>query len=501
MRKGSGYHNFSTPGRFRTSVLAVALAAVGWSSSAVAASRLVVVPVVVGGGGDPDSALMIALAEGLKQNPQWSVEQGEGLPTLARFRAEPQSPVDVSRLETEVNEAARKIGSDAGAAVTALERIRGELREGAKKAPLGSKGDDLAYRAGGLLVAAHLAAKESGKAKQAAADTSLAFPGRTPDQLERVSAAAKQLLKEAPTGGVKLTLVSRPEGCQIAVNGVAAGKAPVELSALADQPYWAEAHCDGGMVATPKRIVIPASETTARQEVLDAEFERGFAAEGLRRLRFSSPQERRSLEESYARRVSERFDADAVVLASVGELSGADWLNARLYLRSGYLNRQGLVRLEANRANALGRYLATGKDVPGVLRPEEAGALVAAARSAPQVKEPSVSPWYTDIAGWSFLGVGAVAFGIGQWGTNRADDKQAQADALRGDSERQTQLYRDAQSGHFWSGVARIGGLLLASTGVILLLVPEYNNTSSELFGLAPAPMPGGGGLVLGGTF
>ena len=49
--------------------------------------------------------------------------------------------------------------------------------------------------------------------------------------------------------------------------------------------------------------------------------------------------------------------------------------------------------------------------------------------------------------------------------------------------------------------MARIGGVLLASTGVILLLVPEYNNTSSELFGLAPAPLPGGGGLVLGGTF
>ena len=136
---------------------------------------------------------------------------------------------------------------------------------------------------------------------------------------------------------------------------------------------------------------MPPNETT-RQEVLDAEFERSFAAEGLRRVRFTSPQERRALEESYARRMSERFDADLVVLASVGELSGADWLNARLYLRSGYLNRQGLVRLEANRANALGRYLATGKDVPGVLKPEEAGALVAAARSAPQAKEPSIEP-------------------------------------------------------------------------------------------------------------
>ena len=62
------------------------LIAVGASGSALAASRLVVVPVVVGGGGDPDSALMMALAEGLKQNPQWSVEQGDGLPALAKFQ-------------------------------------------------------------------------------------------------------------------------------------------------------------------------------------------------------------------------------------------------------------------------------------------------------------------------------------------------------------------------------------------------------------------------------
>jgi hypothetical protein len=472
----------------------------GWSASAVAASRLVVVPVVVGGGGDPDSALMIALAEGLKQNPQWSVEQGEGLPALAKFRAEAPAGVDLAKLESDVNDAARKIGSSPDAAATAFEQIRGELRAAAKKAPLGEKGDALAYRTGGLLVTALLAGKESAKAKQAAADTALGFPGRSPQDLERVSAAAKDLLKEPPATGAKLTLLSRPEGCQVLVNGVALGKSPVELQVLTDEAYYAEARCEGASASVPKKIVVPAKEDT-RQEVLDAEFERSFAAEGLRRVRFSSPQERRALEESYARRLSERFDADLVVLASVGELSGADWLNARLYLRSGYLNRQGLVRLEANRANALGRYLATGKDVPGVLKPEEAGALVAAARSAPQASEPSVSPWYTDIAGWSFVGVGLVSFSIGQWGNGVADDKQRQADGIRGDSERQTALYREAQSGHFWSGVARIGGLLLASTGVILLLVPEYNNTSSELFGLAPAPLPGGGGLVLGGRF
>ena len=75
------------------------------------------------------------------------------------------------------------------------------------------------------------------------------------------------------------------------------------------------------------------------------------------------------------------------------------------------------------------------------------------------------------------------------------------ADITRGDSEKQMRLYRDAQSARFWSGVATIGGLLLASTGVILLLVPEYNTTTSELFGLTPTPLPGGGALILGGTF
>ena len=41
-----------------------------------------------GGGGEPDTALMTALAEGLKQNPQWSVEQGDGLSALAKFQPE-----------------------------------------------------------------------------------------------------------------------------------------------------------------------------------------------------------------------------------------------------------------------------------------------------------------------------------------------------------------------------------------------------------------------------
>jgi hypothetical protein len=144
----------------------------------------------------------------------------------------------------------------------------------------------------------------------------------------------------------------------------------MELAILPGETYYAEARCPSGeaagggaMASFAKKITLGATETS-RQEILDAEFERGFQAEGQRRVRFSSSADRRQLEESYARRLAERFDADVVVLASVGELQGSDWLNARLYLKSGYLNRAGFVRLEAPRANALGRFLATGKDLP-----------------------------------------------------------------------------------------------------------------------------------------
>jgi hypothetical protein len=383
--------------------------------------------------------------------------------------------------------------------------VRGELRIAGKKGPRSVEADNLLWRTSLLLVAA-LQGKDADQAKKAAQETMLLFPGRRPTEADKLSAAAGKLFEAPPELGVKLKLVSRPEGCEVFVGPTSFGKSPAEVQVLQDEPYWAHVRCaaaagapaGAGMASLPKRIVVPPNETT-RQEVLDAEFERSFVAEGLRRLRFTSSNERRQLEESYARRLAERFDADAVVLASVGELSGADWLNARLYLRSGYLNRQGLVRLEPQRANALGRFLATGKEVPGVLRPEEAGALVAASRPA-DAGEPSINPWYTDIAGWSFLGGGLVTLGFGRWINSSAEDKESQADALRGDTERQNALYREAQSEKFWGGVLTVGGLLASATGVVLLLVPEYNH-SDELFSFGPNILPGGGGLVVGGRF
>jgi hypothetical protein len=478
--------------------LAIAVTLLALAGPARAATRLVVLPVSVGGGQDPDAALMTALANGLGQNPQWAVEQGESIPSLARYQPTALPEADVARLATEVEGVSRK-GADA---VETLTRVRGELRAASKKGPRSAEADNLLWRTSLLLVTA-LSGKEE-QARKIAQETALIFPGRRPVEADKLAPAAARLFEAPPEMGAKLKLVSRPEGCEVFVGATSLGKAPVELRVLQDEPYWAHVRCPAaagaaqGVASLPKRVIVPPNETT-RQELLDAEFERSFVAEGLRRLRFASSDERRQLEESYARRLAERFDADAVVLASVGELSGADWLNARLYLRSGYLNRQGLVRLEAQRANALGRFLATGKEVPGVLRPEEAGALVAAARPGDGV-DPTVDPWYTDVAGWAFLGSGLMSLGFGRWINAGAEDKQDQADALRGDTERQNALYREAQSEKFWGGVLTVGGLLASATGVILLLVPEYN-TSDELFSLRPSYVPGGGGLVLGGRF
>jgi hypothetical protein len=160
-----------------------------------------------------------------------------------------------------------------------------------------------------------------------------------------------------------------------------------------------------------------------------------------------------------------------------------------------------LVRLEAQRANALGRYLATGKDVPGVLKPEEAGALLAASRVSSDRKDPVVSPWYSDVAGWSLLGVGVIGFSLGQWGNSVYRDKQDEADDLRGDTPKQEALYREAQSAKFWGGIGTVGGVLFAATGVILLAVPEYGDDDGFSASLRPGLLPGGGQLTLGGRF
>ena len=296
----------------------------------------------------------------------------------------------------------------------------------------------------------------------------LLFPGRKPVEADKLGPAGHQAVRGPAGAGRQAEAAVPARGLRGVrrrdLGGQGAGRAAgaAGRGLLGPRPLPGRAQRRRArprraqMASLPKRIVVPPNETT-RQEVLDAEFERSFVAEGLRRLRFSSSQERRQLEESYARRLAERFDADAVVLASVGELSGADWLNARLYLRSGYLNRQGLVRLEAQRANALGRFLATGKDVPGVLQAR--GGRRAGGRLPPgrQREPPEWTPGTpTSPAGRSWAAAWSP-WASAAGSTRGAEDKQDQADDLRGDSERQSALYREAQSEKFWGGVAHRG--------------------------------------------
>jgi hypothetical protein len=468
-------------------------------SAARAASRAVLLPVVVGSGGEPASNLMTALGQGLKDNPGWQVLEGNALKGLMApptgLKAE-----DRARLSAKLDEAAGKLKSKE--AVADIEAVRGELATFAKDITLVDADHALNYRAAALLVAALAASGDNDRAKAAAVETAAQFPGRKPRESDKLPAAAAELLAAAaPTGGVRLTLRTRPEGCEVFVNGNSLGKGPVEVLGSIVATYQAHAVCPatGGapLKSFPKRIFLGEKETT-RAELLDAEFERSFEADGGQRLRFASSADRRQFEDAFARRVAERYAADAVILASVGELSGADWLNGRLYLSSGYLNRQGLVRLEPGRATALGRFLATGRESPGVLKPEEAGAMVAASQERAAASK-KTDPWYTDIVGWSFTGVGAVGVTLGLLANSAGRRTSDEADAIRGDSERQMSLWREAERQKFLGGIGLVGGGLMAVTGVVLLAIPEYKDTQGELFVFTPAP--GGGTLTMSGRF
>jgi hypothetical protein len=473
------------------------------AAAEAAQARVVVIPVVVGAGPEPTPQLVAAFGEGLRANPAWTIVQGEAL--RAPSGAPALKPEDLARLTAKLDEAAARQGAEA---VAAIEPVRGELLEAAKKGPLDEAGAALAVRAGAALAAALAANGQADRARVVAQETALLFPGRKPDDAAKLTPEVAGAF--TTTGlGAKLTLKTNPEGCEVLVNGAALGKAPVDLAAQPGAVYWAQARCGaaapGGQPLTtaPKRIAVGVEET-ARQEVLDAAFERLFQAEGGARLRYASPADRRQLEEGYARSLADRFDAEAVVLTSVGEMSGADWITGRMYLRSGHLNREGLARLEISRANALGRYLATGKDVPGVLPPSDAGALAAAAERAPRDGSPPPhAAWYTDIPGWGLVGAGVVGLGLGTWQNRISDRKRDEADAIRGGNQfdRQQRLYNSAQTAKFWGGVGTIGGGIMIATGVLLLAIPEYQTAEGDLFVLSPLLGRGGSGLVMSGRF
>ncbi len=458
-----------------------------FASIAQAAARLVVVPVVVGASPEPTPELMAALAKGLQDSGPWTVVHGNGLKAL----------LDTAPgLAAETRKAiADKLAEARGSAGVA-EAVVKQIDDLARVEPFAAADFDLLYRAHGALVTALLAASETDRAKEAAANTAALFPGRKPASEDELPGPAAELLSSAPPGQAKLLVDTRPEHCQVHLNGLPVGAAPVELVVRPGLPYQASAVCPGDLQIQPRRITVGEKEVT-RQELLDGDFERALRAEGGLRIRFASSPERRQLEERYARRIAERYRSDVVVLASMGELSGADWLNARLYLRSGYLNRQGLVRLEVARASALGRYLATGKEMPGVLRPEEAGALVAAAQAAPA--EPEFRPWYTDVVGWCLTGVGLAGLSFGLYENGLANRTSDKADAIRGDSSQQQALQRQAQRQRFVADIGLVGGGLMTVTGIVLLAIPEYTNQHGQLF--AVTPVPGGGFVRLGGRF
>jgi hypothetical protein len=414
-------------------------------------------------------------------------------------------PEERARIASRLDEVARKVQQRAATdAMSTLESVRTELTQANKEYILEKADHDLGYRAAGLQVAALLAAGEADRAKATAVEVATLFPARKPAESDHLPTAAVQVLASAlPDGPVKLTLRSRPDGCDIVVAGTPVGRSPVDVPALAGATYQAQALCPpstgSAQKSYVKRITIADKDTAARVELLDADFERSFEADAGQRLRFTSSPERRQLEESSARRVAERYAADVVVLASVGELSGADWLNGRLYLRSGYLNRQALVRLETSRAVALGRYLATGREVPGVLKPEEAGILVASSQSKDPGQTAKTDPWYTDIVGWCFTGAGAIGITLGLLSNASGSRTTDQADMIRNDSERQAALYRDAQRSKFLGGIGLVGGGLMAITGVVLLAIPEYTSQQGELFVFSPTP--GGATVGFSGRF
>jgi hypothetical protein len=470
------------------------------AAASAPAARVVVIPIVVGAEVEPAADLLAGLANGLRENTAWKVTHGgdaikELLDAPPAFTEE-----DRARVAGALVAIAAQIKEGAIAQATpALEAIRGELAKAAAARPLGRDDFDLAYRANALVVAALLAAGQAPQAKLVAAETALAFPGRKPAGDDHLSPEAIALLAAPPAaGGAKLVLQSRPEGCDILINGVSVGRGPAEVVALQRVGYQAQAVCDSaaGKASFPRRIVITDKES-ARHEVLDAAFEAAFKAEGGARLRFATADERRQLEETYARRVAERLGVDLVVFASVGELSGADWLNGRLYMRSGFLSRQALVRLEVSRATALGRYLHSGREIPGVLRPAEAEGLVAASQAgnAPVLPAP---PWYSDIAGWAFVGVGIGAAILGSVANGAADRKVAESDEIRMNSQEQDRLRRDAQRLRFFGGMGTIGGALMAVTGAVLLAIPEQPPGGDFI---AITPLRGGGSMTWSGRF
>lgn len=471
-----------------------------------ASAKVVVLPIQVGVSPEPDPALVAAVAEGLRQNARWTVDFGAKGRPIKEPATTGLPKAERDALAERVDEAARLLSGNPGKAVEALEALWKEIGALHARAPFGTEAELLRLRAGGLLVAAHRTNGDLRRAMALAGELVLLFPGRKLAEVDGIPADALDLLGSAsPPESVKLVIKSQPEGCALTVNDVAIGNAPAELAVAPEGSYWVRATCELAKGKPPKtsyakHIVIGKDDKT-RSELVDATFEQVLVNDDSgARIKVGTSEERRALEETYVRRTAEKFGADAVVFVSVGELSGTDWLNARLYLKNGFKNRQGFVRLEVPRATALGIYLATGKEMAGVLRREDAAAFAQKAQTPAGGNTETIKPWYTDIPGWAITGAGLVGIGVGIYLDARGDKRMERAEAIMNDPYTEQELRKQGQSLKFWGGVGLIGGTVMAVTGVVLLATPEYQGSRGELFVITPTP---GGGFAgtLRGTF
>ncbi len=481
-----------------------------------ARARVLVLPVVIGNAPDPDPLLITSLVKGLSENPNWDVvspASGDPLEALPLTTVSPDllAQADAALADT----ANARAANDHATVVAALGPMMEKLLAATLEAPLGPSGAAVAMKLGSALLAAQAGAGLEQEASATAVTLKQLLPGRALGQAEGFSLVAAALLAATPATGATVQLTSNPQGCDVLVDGAKLGPAPVSLVLRPHTKYSASAVCtqDAGKRESFVRTIAaeapsPDPETSAPKAstvtfVLDAMLpyvlERN--PKGAR-LRFASAEQRRGLEEVYVPRLAERFGVTSVVLVSSGQFQSNDWLNARLYLSSGFKNRHGLARMESARAAALGRYLSTGRESPGVLNAEEAGNMVAASQTLRPLTGQTLqrSPWYTDVPGWSMLGSGAVAVALGIWANGKGNDKRTDAELnTRGDPIRRDQLNSQANNLKFWGNVGMYGGAALAGAGILLLLLPEYEETRGELYGLTP--LPGGAAFNYSGRF
>jgi len=470
-------------------------------------SRVVVIPVTVGNGPKPSDELLAAIGDGMSGNMNLRIDvarSGKPIPVvvLEDFDAEVAQKLEERRVEA-------RSGSSP---IEAYERLLTDAEAAMATHPMGQVGRALVIRIVEDLISAVIASGDQQKAKTVAEHVALLFPGHRPTTEEGLSVVASALIGQAaPTAFATIQFLTRPEGCMVEVNGADVGPAPVTVMAAPGVTYHARALCskDRGGGVSMRKIAVAGLAGEGRSFVLDVQFEKEFINDATGTvMSFGSSNARRELEQVYARRIAEKFSADTVVFVSLGELSGKEHLNARVYLRSGFKNRQGLARPEVSRASALGHYLVSGQDDgSSVLRPEEIAKAPAVDIAVPSVvSQPLVrAPWYTDVPGWLLLGTGALGVVGGRYADSLSQDKLDELVQMRkagvSDPFEKDRLEGESSRLKFIGNTGLFIGGLMALTGVVLLATPEYRPGQSELIVLSPTFGTGSTGLQAVGRF